>query len=373
MLDMTDDEQMAGQQGQGTCLFEAAGLRLLHRPAPSDHALVLFEDAPEAGRLRPGWLTGPGGEAVDLYRVVPQRAGLFPADEMQALCGVLAGTNARPAIAIGAGLGGQAALRHGQAAGCAIALAFSPMGVAPAGHPTVADIPEQDIAPLAMVAFDPKRRPDALQAEALRLLDGVHVLPLPHMGHRTERTLIGDHVAREVFAAALRGDAGEVARLLRHNRSHDDGFLSSLSLACSERGHYRWAADIAEQGDPARRHMPDLAMARAEAQAGLGRPLEAVETLEGLVVSAPRSPRYWGLLIDRYEAMGQDVAVAELLELALAYTENFNFCARLIRKLSGMNGPARAQASALADMARQHWPDRGGQIDRLAKGLAGIA
>ncbi|WP_068112521.1 hypothetical protein [Tropicimonas marinistellae] len=367
------DKARGSQRGSGNarCLFEADGVQLFHRSARSDNAVVLFCEGPTCARIRTNWISAPGRAAVDLFEVRPSRAGHYPPQEMRALCQILTETSSRPAIALGAAMGGQAALHYARQAGCGALLAFSPIGVAPTGDPASGpDLQQDDLAPFTLIAFDPHRADDAAQFAALRQLDGVQPVRLPFMGQRTERTLIGENIARRVFTAVLRGEAGEVARLLRHNRGHDDGFLSRLSIACSQGGHPRWGAEIAAKGDPTRQHLPDLAMARAEAQAALGQPLNAVETLEGLVVAAPESPRYWTLLADRYEAMGQVWATTEVLELALAVTENFGFCWRLLRILAATDDPkARMQARALAELAKHHWPERRAQIARIVRAI----
>ncbi|WP_177208260.1 tetratricopeptide repeat protein [Tropicimonas isoalkanivorans] len=371
---MGDDDDAArrhrAMSGTSGCLYETEDVRLFHRPAESDYSVVLFGAGEGRPRLSSRWMSGPGQAALDLYEIVPHDREALPAQQIDALCDVITETNSRPAIAVGAGLGGLAALRHGRRAGCAATLAFSPIGVAPSGDPaTGPDLRQEDLTATAMVAFDPKVARDSAQMQALRRLGGVHGVPLPFMGLRTERALIGEGCALKVFGEALHGRLWEAAQLLRHNRAQDDRYLARLSRACTRRGHYRWAAEIASKTAPAAQGNPELALARADALVGLGKSLEAVETLERLVVDAPQSARYWSLLADRYEEMGQDRATAEVLELALEVTENFGFCWRLIRKLGAMGGRSRAQAAAVAEMALEQWPEHREQIVRIAQGL----
>ncbi len=378
-----------GRAAAPECLVDGTYVRLMHRDGPAMTALVVFGDE----------LTGPRGTAAralgvgadpraDLYEVLPTGQNWFPATETGPMAETLArDKDGRPGLAIGASMGGYGALRYGARAGCTTVLAFSPQArLDPAMSGPGARLSGQfradlhhdmDITPAhlperAYVVIDPEDAHDLLHAELLRHEAGVDVIPLARMGHRTEHALSSPEITEEVLRAAAAGDREDLARALRRGRRAVPRYLARLSLACSERGHARWGAEIAQlperEGKPL---APDLRMALARARAKLGEPMQALEQIETLIVDAPKNPRFWRALSDQYEAIGEARAAGDVLELALEETGNFQLCWKLIQNRFTLG--SLEEAGLLADMAEELWPERAGQIERMKTRIARAA
>ncbi len=382
-----DATQAPGRQPDPECLFEGTHVRLLHHSSDGKRVIVAF--GPETVRARGGDAHAVGlarRTESDLFEVVPTQPSWYPAVEMDKVCKLVnRHRDQRPASGIGASMGGYGALRYGALAGCDTVLAFSPQarispdmrGAAAARYArhyrpdlhaqmgiSAAMVPAN-----AVVMFDPYEPHDRLQADLLHHETGVRLIALSYMGHHTEQALSTVAVAQQALQAAEAGEWTRLARVLRRGRRGAPAYLARLSQACSAREHFRWAADVADMApSDAADRLPDLRIAIAMARAGLGHPLEALEELEALVVSAPRNLRYWKVLVDQYEAMDQMGAAADVLEIAVGETENFTFCWRLINNRIGVG--ALKEARAIADLAMEMWPDRRPQVQRILARIA---
>ncbi|MDV7143376.1 hypothetical protein R3X27_11850 [Tropicimonas sp. TH_r6] len=379
----------SGKPAAPECLVDGTYIRLLHRDGPATPALVIFGDE----------VSGPRGTAAralrvgahpeaDLYEILPNGPNWFPVTETGPMVETLARDKMdKPAVALGASMGGYGALRYGARAGCTTALAFSPQarldpamagpGARHSGHFRADLHHDMEVSPAhlperAYVIVDPEDAHDLLHAELLRHEAGVDVIPLKRMGHRTEQALSSPKITEEVLRAAAAGDREDLARALRRGQRAVPRYLARLSMACSERGHARWGAEIAQlperEGKPL---APDLRMALARARAELGEPMAALELIETLIVDTPTNPRFWRALSEQYEAMGEAHAACDVLELALEETENFQLCWKLIQIRFSLG--SLEEAGLLAEMAGELWPERFGQIERMKTRIAKAA
>lgn len=355
-------------------LLDGTFVRLEHRPGPKRPALVVFGDE-KCGT--DGFANAAG---VDLYHVIPKGPHWYPASETGPMAETIARQlDGRPALALGASMGGYGALRYGARAGCTTVLAFSPQArldpdmVRFGGrlarfhrsdlHGNMQVTP-QHLPERAYVVIDPGDAHDLLHAELLRHEAGVEVITLPRMGHRTDRALSSPEIAAEVLDAATAGDRNRLARVLRRGQRTLPCYLARLSTACTGSGHPKWGAAIARLPLRAGGELvPELQLALARARMGLGQERAALASLEALVADDPGNCRYWQALAEQYATMGQSEAAAGVLEMALEQTEDFRFCRMLIRNRMEL-GEDR-QALLLAEMAQEQWPDRAAQVERL--------
>ncbi|NDR55287.1 hypothetical protein [Aliiruegeria sabulilitoris] len=396
---MTEDNRETGGTGRVDqaarptvppgCLVDGTYIRLMHHSGESEPVLVVFGDEVTGPR---GQVARPLGlkvqEDTDLYEVIPKGRHWYPVTETGPMSESLArAKDGKRAVALGASMGGYGALRYGARAGCGTVLAFSPQARLEPGMTTVGarharnyreelhsdmDVEPAHLPERAYVVIDPADAHDLLHAELLRHEAGVEVIALAHMGHRCERALSSPEVVDRALEAATAGNREGLARALRRGRRNVPGYLARLSLACSERGHPQWGADIARL--PEREGKPlslDLRLALAVARAGMGQPFEALEQIESLIVSAPRNAGYWRALAEQYEAMGEEEAASDVMQLALEETENFLFCWKLIR--NRMDTGAKEEALLLAEMALEHWPERAAQVEKIKERIASAA
>lgn len=384
------DRGIAGSDQAGgarDCLVDGTYARLMHRWGPAQTAWIVFGDE-ERGPL------GLAADALeletagaDLYEFLPRGKHWYPASEIGPMAEMLSRAKAgKPAVALGASMGGYGALRYGARAGCATVLAFAPqarltpgmrgLGARHGAHYRAnlhagmeiepADLPER-----AYAVIDPAEPHDLLHAELLRHEAGVEVIAVPHMGQHPERVLASPGAAERILAAAAAGDREGLARALRRGRRHDPSFLARLSIAATERGHPAWGESIAQLSGAGQAPTPMLQLALAMARAGLGRPLEALEQIEALIVATPRDLRYWNALAGQYDEMGYPDAAADVLELALGETEHFSFCWKLIH--NRMATGATEEARLLTDFALEEWPEHVAQLERMRARLGAVA
>ncbi|RYH10640.1 hypothetical protein [Tropicimonas sp. IMCC6043] len=386
---MSEGDRESGNAGRATAnLVDGTYARLVHRAGTEQPAWVVFGDEERGPQGVAAAALGLDLAGADLYEILPRGKHWYPASETGPMAETLSRVKAgKIAVAVGASMGGYGALRYGARAGCTTVLAFAPqaritpgmrgIGARHAEHYRAdlhagMEIEPEDLPERAYAVIDPANPHDLLHAELLRHEAGVEVIALPHMGSHPERAMASPDIARTALAAAAAGDREGLARALRRGRRQDKGFLARLSMTCSERGHPAWGESIARMSgvaeDPA---APILHLALAMARARLGRPLEALEDIEALIVAAPRNLRYWNALAGQYQVMGFPEAAAEVYELALGETEHFSFCWKLI--LNRMAAGAVDEARLLTDLALEHWPDRAAQIARVRARLDAAA
>ena len=370
-------------------LMDGTYVQLMHRKGDADPVLVVFGDEVNGPR---GRAAGPMGLDADpeaeLFEILPKGLHWYPVSETGPLADRLArdGDDGRRAIALGASMGGYGALRYGARAGCSTVLAFGPQarlspgmtgaGARYSGHYRAEHHADMDIMPAhlperAFVVIDPAEPHDLLHAELLRHEAGVDVIAMPHMGHRTDMALSSPDTVDAVLEAASSGQREALARALRRGRRRVPAYLARLSRACTQARHPRWGADIAKLPESRGEALePDLKLALAAARAASGQPLRALEQIEAVIVEAPKVLRFWRILVEQYEAMGQTDAAADVLELALGETENFQFCWKLIQ--NRIAAGAHVEAGLLVDLALEIWPDRADQMYRVKARIASI-
>lgn len=396
-FDVIDGDQVSGEfeqvepvlVSQPESLVNGTHVRLVHRPGTDVPALVIFGDennGPKGQAART--MSLDEREEADLYEIFPEGKNWYPISETGPLTEVLDHTRGgKPALAIGASMGGYGALRYAKRAGCSAVLSFGPQARLEPGMTGVGakyagfyradlhhdmEITSGHLPERAYVVIDPANAHDLLHAELLRHEAGADVIALRHMGHRTDKAMSSPETIDAALAAAASGDREGLARALRRGRRNVPSFLARLSLACSQKGHPRWAADIARLPERDGQELsPELRLSLAVARAGLGLPFEALEDIESLIVAAPQNARFWRALVEQYETMEQHEAAGEVLELALGETENFMFCWKLIE--NRMQAGRTMEARMLSDLALEQWPDHAPQIERMRTRLDEVA
>ncbi len=266
----------AAQGGRATrpapeLLGETESIRLWHWPGQGPGTLVLF--TPPANKP-----SGPAdwwgqGQATRLgwstIVFAAHRPTWYPAQEMaQLLPLVRAAMPAGPSITYGLGMGGYAALKHGDALGADATLALSPAySIDPADMPGDARairvfdpkrnagmaVRPADLSVLPIIAYDPLLRQDAAQARRLAAMHRVRAVPMHRAGQGVAAMLIETAQLVPVLTAALAGDAARAVNLLRSTRRMSPTLRGATATALDAAGHGAWAKALRA------RHRPPVA------------------------------------------------------------------------------------------------------------------
>lgn len=289
-------------------LFDGQHVQVLHFPRGSRITLLTF-DIMHARANRRNAFAKALCEKLDisLVAMVPHHPCWYPAAEMRAIAPICQGilANRGNVIAYGASMGGYGALRWGKALGATHALACSPQySIDPD------DIGPQDkrfarhfdkdlhedmtlraehMPPTSVVVYDPRFRPDALNAAMLRNLGAGTYLPAHHMGHGTAKCISGSANALAIFEGLLASDMAAIRCRITKRRRSDPRYFYNLAGAALNAGKTDLSATIAglaRAADPAGFHMH---MARHWAT--LAQPQNAASHYEEVLKIRPRHPQ----------------------------------------------------------------------------------
>lgn len=283
-------------------LFDGAHLQLIHQPGPNGPTLITFDimharaNGQNAFARKLALRLG-----LNLLAFVPHHPCWYPASEMARAAAICRAHVTGAAIAYGASMGGYGALRWGKAAGASHVLACSPqISIDPAMteprdrryHRHFDAALHRDMRCLAdhlpgtaAVLYDPLFAPDAFQAGLAKGMAGLHLMPLPHMGHATAECVAGSENAGMVFADLLAGRMGALQTRLLGQRKLRPVWRIRLALAAIDRGRAEVARrliDTAIAEDPL---ASTMALARLETR--LGRTERAVAHYDAALALRP--------------------------------------------------------------------------------------
>ncbi|MBR0672249.1 tetratricopeptide repeat protein [Neoroseomonas soli] len=317
-------------------LRQSGGIRLHVWPGEGPATLVVFAPgrieamAPDewwghglAARL--GWTTlSFSTDAQDWY----------PAEPMSELLPEAVAAGGPASVTYGFSMGGYAALKYARALGAKATLALSPQySIDPADVPEDARsqqffdnarhvgmaVRAEDLAPTAIMAFDPFDREDGAHAALLARLPGLHAAPLRHAGHATPTVLVESRSARHVLMAALAEDPALALATLREARRASPTLLSALALALEQRGHPRWAKAFGAAADGGRTVPPHRGLdARARALRRVGRYEEEEALLREWIAQRPEEPEPRLRLANCCIAMDDPARAAPAIREAIA-------------------------------------------------------
>lgn len=240
-------------------LAETESIRLWIWPGEGPGNLVIFTP-PGGAPAGPGNWWGQGHAAQLGWTTLvfaAHRPSWYPATEMAALLPqALAALPRGPRITYGTGMGGYGALKFARMLSAKASVALAPVfSIDPADMPRDPRAQRQfdaernagmairrnEIARLAVIAYDPLIRADRAQARRLAALPRVLSVPIRRGGAGLAGTLVEGGGILPLLRAALAEDGPGAVAALRAARRRSPTLRKALAAAAEARGHARWA------------------------------------------------------------------------------------------------------------------------------------